>query len=301
MKPIVAWMLLLVLVVALVPAWAEEEAAITPYAYWATETLPRIYIETENGMALDDPSLVIPDEHKGMAGEIAVYDYVNATITVTDCEGYELDAVAGQVKIRGNYTSNYPKKPIRIKFSEKQAMAGLNEGNAMKSWVLLAEYKDPALLRNSVALYVANSLYSTTGNYASDFRNVEVYLNGDAWYIRSLQAFSTKEWMKVAIDGITYQIAVTDAQGLTSGSTSWSGDLVVSSDLTIDQLDPGTKSRRVRLTGDATLEIKSGATLTVPWGIYVPKGRTLTITGGGILKAGSIHKEDGNASYPDEY
>ena len=135
----------------------------------------------------------------------------------------------------------------------------------------------------------------------SDAALLEAYLNGDAWYIRSLQAFSTKEWMKVAIDGITYQIAVTDAQGLTSGSTSWSGDLVVSSDLTIDQLDPGTKSRRVRLTGDATLEIKSGATLTVPWGIYVPVGRKLTITGGGTLKAGSKHKEDNNDQYPDQY
>ena len=181
MKKCIALALALMMAASLTAGWAEEEEAvgITPYAYWAVETLPKIYIETEEGIALDDPSLVNPDEHKGMNGEITVYNYVNATVTVTDCEGFELDGVDAQVKIRGNYTSNYPKKPIRIKFAESQAMCGLNGGNALKSWVLLAEYKDPSLLRNSVAFYIANSLYSTTGNYCTDFRNVEVYLNGE--------------------------------------------------------------------------------------------------------------------------
>ena len=178
MKKWIALLLVLALTAPAAAAWAEADApAITPYAYFAVETLPKIQIETEEGMALDDPSLVIPGKYKGF-GNIPEYDYVNAAITVTDCEGYELDHAAGAVKIRGNFTANYPKKPIRIKFDEKQPMCGLNGGAALKSWVLLAEYNDASLLRNSAALYIANSLYSTTGNYASDFRNVEVYLNG---------------------------------------------------------------------------------------------------------------------------
>ncbi len=181
MKKYIALALALMMAASLFAAWAEAEeaASITPYAYWAGETLPRIYIDTENGLALDDPSLVIPGEYKGTSSQYPVYDYVNAAVTVRDCEGFELDVAAAQVKVRGNYTSSTPKKPIRIKFEKKQAMCGLNGGHAMKSWVLLAEYIDPTLLRDSVALYIAHSLYSATGNYASDFRTVEVYLNGE--------------------------------------------------------------------------------------------------------------------------
>lgn len=177
-KSVVAVLLVMVIASSGVTAWGAEDA-ITPYAYYAEETLPKIYIDTENDMALDDPSLILPDEHHGLNGHLPVYDYVDAVISVRDCEGFELENVEAQVKIRGNYTSTYPKRPIRIKFDEKQPMCGLNEGRKLKSWVLLAEYKDPSLFRNSAALYIANSLYSSTGNYASDFRNVEVYLNGE--------------------------------------------------------------------------------------------------------------------------
>ena len=181
MRKYAALALALLLAASLTAAWgsAEDMAAITLYPYFASETLPQISIDTENGLALDDPSLVIPGEYKGTSSQYPVYDYVNAAVTVTGCEGFELDRAEAQVKVRGNYTSSTPKKPIRIKFAKKQAMCGLNGGNAMKSWVLLALYIDPTLLRDSVALYIAQSLYSTTGNYASDFRTVEVYLNGE--------------------------------------------------------------------------------------------------------------------------
>ncbi len=181
MKAWIALALAFAMAASLPVAWgaAEEAASITLYAYDAAETLPRIYIDTEDGLALDDPSLVIPGVYKGTSSQYPAYDYVNAAVTVTDCEGFELDGTNAQVKIRGNYTSSTPKKPIRIKFAKKQAMCGLNGGNAMKSWVLLAEYIDSTLLHNCVGLYIANSLYSTTGNFASDFRTVEVYLNGE--------------------------------------------------------------------------------------------------------------------------
>ena len=183
MKRIVAVLVALMLTVCVaLSAFAEEAdppaGGITPYAYYAADPLPRIDILTEEGKALDDSSLVIPGKYKGF-GNIPEYDYVNAVISVSDCEGYELDGAEGKVKIRGNFTASYPKKPIRIKFTEKQPMCGLNGGAALKNWVLLAEYTDASLLRNSAALYIANSLYSSSGHYASDFRNVEVYLNGE--------------------------------------------------------------------------------------------------------------------------
>ncbi|MBQ4382533.1 MAG: CotH kinase family protein [Oscillospiraceae bacterium] len=160
------------------PETVSAETGIKLYDYYTPEILPKIYITTQNGIALDDRSLVIPDEHKGLRNELPVYDYAGATVTVTDCPGFEFEAAQAKVKIRGNYTSSYPKRPLRIKFSQKQAMCGLNGGAKLKNWVLLAEYKDASLLRNSAMFFMANSLYSTTGNYATDFRFVEVYING---------------------------------------------------------------------------------------------------------------------------
>ena len=155
------------------------EPHIKLYDYYKTNIVPQIYIETKDHIALDDPSLIDPNEKKGMNGSLNAYMYVDSTISVRSCEGYEFENAESQVKIRGNYTSTYPKKPIRIKFSKKQAMCGLNSGNKLKSWVLLAEYKDPSMLRNSVAAYLGNSLLESNGYYTTDFRYVEVYLNGE--------------------------------------------------------------------------------------------------------------------------
>ena len=158
----------------------EEGKFLVPYGYVKEEKIPQIHISTENEIAIDDPSLIDPDEHKGLGGEIPVYNYVKAQVSVSNCEGFALEEVPSKVKVRGNYTSLYPKKPIRIKFEEKQAMCGLNGGAKMKSWVLLAEYKDPSLLRNALAFTLAKSFYTTTDQaYSADFRPVEVYLNGE--------------------------------------------------------------------------------------------------------------------------
>lgn len=170
MKRIVTMLLALLLLSSMLPAWAASDIEL--YDYFATDPVPQIYIETENGIALNDSSLRARDGFNS-------YNYVSASISVRDCEGYEFEDVSAQVKVRGNFTAMYPKYPIRIKFDNKQAMCGLNDGNAIKSWVLLAEYVDSTLLHNSAAFYIANSLYSTTGNYCSDFRNVEVYINGE--------------------------------------------------------------------------------------------------------------------------
>lgn len=153
------------------------EPHIKMYEYYQTTDIPVIRINTKNSIAIDDKSLINPNEHKGMRGEIPVYNYVDATISVTNCEGYNLSNVVGQVKVRGNYTSTYPKRPIRIKFDKKQAMCGLNNGTKLKSWVLLAEYKDHSMLRNSVTAFLGNTLLSSNGVYCTDFRYVKVYIN----------------------------------------------------------------------------------------------------------------------------
>ena len=141
--------------------------------------MAEIHIETDNHLPIDDASLINPNEHKGKNGELSAYDYVGATISVDHCEEkYVLNEASGKVKVRGNYTSSYAKKPIRIKFDKKQPMLGLNKDNSLKSWVLLANWKDSSMLRDASAFYLANAILESDGYYASDFRFVKVYLNG---------------------------------------------------------------------------------------------------------------------------
>ncbi len=151
------------------------------------EGLPQIYINTKGGMALDDQSLFLGN-NKGLSKDVAEWDYVKANVTVTDATTPENNLTLendgddseynAKVKIRGNYSSTYPKRPIRIKFNEKQKMCGLGNGKQeFKNWVLLAEYKDSSMMRNSVADYFGNTILESDGYYCTDYRYVEVYLN----------------------------------------------------------------------------------------------------------------------------
>lgn len=110
------------------------------------------------------------------------WDYTNCTISVSGCDDkYALSGVTGGVKVRGNYTSNYNKKPLRIKFDKKQGMLGLNGGQKMKSWVLLADVKDSSMLRNAAAFYLGHKILGSDGYYCTDFLPVKVNINGTYW------------------------------------------------------------------------------------------------------------------------
>ena len=108
--------------------------------------------------------------------------YEACTVKLTNTDGSVLlDNASAQVKVRGNWTTKNPKKPLRIKFDEKQSMLTLNDGAKMKNWLLLAEYKDLSMLRNKTALQIAREMYKDSGLYAADCEFVEVTVNGEYW------------------------------------------------------------------------------------------------------------------------
>ena len=108
--------------------------------------------------------------------------YEACTVSLMDADGTVLlDGANADVKVRGNWTTNYDKKPLRIKFEESQSLLGLNDGATFKNWVLLAEYKDASMLRNKTALAVARELLAEDGLYVSDAAFVEVVINGQYW------------------------------------------------------------------------------------------------------------------------
>ena len=108
--------------------------------------------------------------------------YEDCTVKLTDTDGkVTIEGAEAEVKVRGNWTTCYPKKPFRIKFKEKQSMLGLNGGAEKKNWVLLAEYKDASLLRNKTAFYMGWALLEEDGRYCADSEFVEVTINGEYW------------------------------------------------------------------------------------------------------------------------
>ena len=108
--------------------------------------------------------------------------YEECRITLTAPGGGTLFSNAdAQVKVRGNWTTVYDKKPLRIKFGQRQAMDGLNEGAEMKNWVLLAGYKDGSLSRDKAALSASREILGKDGLFAADAEFVEVEINGEYW------------------------------------------------------------------------------------------------------------------------
>jgi len=115
--------------------------------------------------------------------------YENCTITLKDNGNTLLDNTEAEVKVRGNWTTTYDKKPLRIKFTEKQNMAGLNDGAQMKNWVLIAEYKDASMLRNKATFQIAEEILGKDGFYVSDSEFVEVYINEQYWGVYLLAEY----------------------------------------------------------------------------------------------------------------
>ncbi len=105
---------------------------------------------------------------------------VGGTISTSNCDvEFQLTDVQATMKVRGNWTSSYTKKPFQINFSEKQNLFGLNGGKTFKKWVLLADVKDPSMLRSALSYYMGKTLMD--GQFCTDFTPVHFYINDSYW------------------------------------------------------------------------------------------------------------------------
>lgn len=76
-------------------------------------------------------------------------------ITVYNADGTVDCSTKGGVRLRGNTTQSYPKKPFAMKFTSKKSVLGMP---AHKRWVLLANWLDHSMIRNSVAFDIAHAI-----------------------------------------------------------------------------------------------------------------------------------------------
>lgn len=102
------------------------------------------------------------------------YNFVDATFRFTDYPGEDPIETTGGIHGRGNSTwLVYPKKPYRIKLSEPERVFGMKND---KDWVLLAEYCDKSLMRNTYL----NTISKTIGlPWTPEGIHVNLYLNGN--------------------------------------------------------------------------------------------------------------------------
>ena len=150
------------------------------------------------------------DKGKGYAGRVGLND---APTLVVD-----------QIAVRGNTSASYPKTPYKLKFAEPQAPFGLPRG---KTFILVPNYQDHALVRNAVATELARKLDGLRWTPHRVF--TEVFLNGryrgSYELIESIkiQQQSPKNDARVPIDeqtGVVVEINpsdVDDAPGLYTG------------------------------------------------------------------------------------
>lgn len=95
----------------------------------------------------------------------------------------DVDAKVGGIRLRGNVTQEFPKKPFAIKFDKKQEVLGMPKH---KRWCLLANWIDRTGIRNDVAVALANQTIAAWQNenleeglmYNPRGQHVEVIFNG---------------------------------------------------------------------------------------------------------------------------
>lgn len=107
-------------------------------------------------------------------------EYVDMMLSLENTEDVLLN-VSGGIRLRGNSTAGYIKKPYRIKFDQKQSLFGLDKA---KSWVLLAEYLDPSCMHNYAAMYLGQA--SDALAFTPTVHQVNLYLDGEYMGIYSL-------------------------------------------------------------------------------------------------------------------
>lgn len=154
---------------------------------WLQNSLPHIYINTEGGALVDSKD-----------------NYINAVLTIDGKGKYPDYTGATQIRGRGNSTWWQPKKPYRLKLASKSEMFGLPEE---RDWVLLANYLDPTLMLNAVAMKIGHQLNLA---YTNTIIPVDLTMNGEyaGSYNFTQQIEQGPDRVNIGSDGLLLELDV---------------------------------------------------------------------------------------------
>lgn len=137
------------------PPSEGEAVRVDDGMFYRPTNLPLVVIHTEN---VQEP-----------------YDKVheiNAFISILSDEKWLADTAT--IRLRGNASKDFPKKPYRIKWDEKHRV--LDSPAKAKKWTLINNYGDKTLMRNMLAFEMSRRVGLS---YTPFCRAVDVMLNGE--------------------------------------------------------------------------------------------------------------------------
>ena len=135
-------------------------------AQFTTSTLPIVVVNT-NGDVVDDPKV---------KGTMGIIDNPSGTNNINDPVNDYNGGIG--IEIRGNSTQMFEKKSYTVQLWNAQDSTEASPvlGMAADSdWILHAMYIDKSLLRIPMSFYLSQQM----GHYATNYRFVELVLNGD--------------------------------------------------------------------------------------------------------------------------
>ena len=102
--------------------------------------------------------------------------YIKSNVYIVSDAGKSLlSAAETEIRGRGNASWDFPKKPYKIKFADKQSPLGAPAKD--RTWTLINNYGDKTLMRNILAFEVSRRVGMA---YTPFCTPVDVILNGDA-------------------------------------------------------------------------------------------------------------------------
>ena len=151
--------------------------------------LPIAYLNTENSAIVESRVNTIP-------GTIRFDGRKKFTSTTKKIE----------IRGRGNSTWTQPKKPYQIEFEDKEKPLDLPND---KRWVLLANYSDKTMLRNTVAFYMGEE---SKLDWTPKSEFVEVLLNGKyiGTYQLTQKVEETSKRVEIGNDGYLLEVDFPD-------------------------------------------------------------------------------------------
>jgi len=135
------------------------------FVFKFADSLPSVHVTTSMGI-----DTITASNGKDTQTQIAVINS-NGTFEYADT-----DSTYSQLKVRGNTTKDYAKKPFQIKLDAKADLFGMGES---RTWILLANYLDQSQIRNSV-MYKIGSLL---GMDTCEFQSVDLFVDGEYYGI----------------------------------------------------------------------------------------------------------------------
>ena len=103
----------------------------------------------------------------------------------------DVDHALCGVRLRGNTTQEYPKKPFAIKLKSKASVLGMP---SHKRWVLLANWLDHSMIRNAVAFDIAHAIEAAWMQHQTTATATEYIGDGIPWNVHG-------QHVEVVVDG----------------------------------------------------------------------------------------------------